>query len=233
MAIFDRPSLDALPDRPDFEDVKNATGKGLISLVPVLGTSIGQLITSPLEERRNDWLRDLESRLRELEGQVKGFRFDNLGENPAFVTAVTQAAQAALRTHEDAKLDALRNAVLNVAAGTAPTADKQAIFLQMADRYTPLHLRLLEFFDDPQKLGATWANHTSVWQVIYTVFPDLADQFQLVNAVVVELKSAGLISPAIEHAMTPAPPYPKWATHLGEDFLRFIEQPDLSPSKRR
>ena len=231
MGIFDRPSLDPLPE-PDFEDVKYASGKTLVSLVPGLGEAWGLVMAAPVEQRRDDWLRDLESRLRELEQRVTGFRFDDLGQNQAFVSATLQATQAALRTHEKEKLEALRNAVVNIAAGAAPGADKQAFFLQFVDRFSPLHLRLLKFFDDPKRLGATWVNHergsTSVYEVIYTVFPDLCGQYQLVSAVVVDLSTAGLIAATIQHAMSQAPPYPKWATFLGEEFLRFIQSPHSS-----
>jgi hypothetical protein len=39
--------------------------------------------------------------------------------------------------------------VLNVAAGTAPRDDLQLMFLGFVDAFTPLHLRMLKFFRDP------------------------------------------------------------------------------------
>jgi hypothetical protein len=237
MAIFDRPSHDPLPEGPDFDDVKYAAAKGLLSLVPGLGELFSLVVASPLEQRRNDWLWDLELRLRELGEQVRGFQFERLGENEAFVSATMRATQAALQTHDKEKLDALRNTILNVSAGTAPTADKQAIFFQLVDRFSVLHLRLLTFAEDPKKFGARWVNHergsTSIYEVIYKVFPDLAGHFQLVNAVIVDLNGSGLIAPAIAGAMSPTSTYKKWATFHGEEFLRFIQAPDLPSSQKQ
>ena len=99
IAIFDRPSRDSLPES-DFEDVKHAAGKGIVSLIPGLGEAWSLVISTPLEDRRAAWLRDLESRLHDLEKDVEGFRFDDLGHNPQFVSATLQATHSALRTHQ-------------------------------------------------------------------------------------------------------------------------------------
>lgn len=150
MAIFDEPSRGDLP-QPTFEDVAHAGGKGLLSIIPFVGgvgSELVGLLSSPVAQRRDAWLEDLERRLRELENGVEGFRFDNLGTNEQFVSAVLQATQSALRSHQAEKLDALRNAVLNVAIGTEPFEDLQLIFLNFVDTFTPTHLRVLRFFQD-------------------------------------------------------------------------------------
>ena len=55
-----------------------------------------------------------------------------------FVSAIQHATQIAVRTHQAEKLEALRNAVLNVAAGTAPGDDLQMILtLSMPSRRCP------------------------------------------------------------------------------------------------
>ena len=59
------------------------------------------------------------------------------------MSVVLQATQAALRTHQAEKLEALRNAVLNVAAGKGPSDDMQMVFLSFIDSFrndTPLAL---------------------------------------------------------------------------------------------
>jgi hypothetical protein len=52
-------------------------------------------------------------------------------------------------THQEEKLAALRNAVLNSALPGAPDADMQAILLGLVDRLTSSHLRFLTMWDDP------------------------------------------------------------------------------------
>jgi hypothetical protein len=56
-----------------------------------------------------------------------------------------QATQSAGRTHRKEKLEALRNAVLNIALGHKPSEDLQAIFMNLVDSFAPVHLELLRF----------------------------------------------------------------------------------------
>ena len=115
------------------------------------------------EDVKHPWPGDLESRLRELEEHVKGFRFDNLGQNPEFVSVTLQATQAALQTHLKGKREALRNALLNAALCKGPDPNRQQQFLVLVD-----------------PMGG---------------------------------------------------PVGKTTTHLGEDFLAFITEPDCGDSK--
>ena len=58
-----------------------------------------------------------------------------------------RASQAALKTHHTEKLEALRNAVLNAAAGSGPSEDLQTAFLSFVDSFTPAHIHVLCFFE--------------------------------------------------------------------------------------
>lgn len=75
--IFERPSRDPFPEK-QLDDFRYAAGKAVASLVPGLGEAFGLILTSPLEKRRLEWFADLETRLRDLEGRVEGFKFDDL-----------------------------------------------------------------------------------------------------------------------------------------------------------
>jgi hypothetical protein len=46
-----------------------------------------------------------------------------------------------MRTHQDAKVESLRNAVINSALPTAPDMDLRAFFLHLVDELSPTHLR--------------------------------------------------------------------------------------------
>jgi hypothetical protein len=85
---------------------------------------------------------------RELEDKVAGFRFEDLAQNEQFVSAVLQATQAAVRTHQEEKIEALRNAVLNVAIGIDLSQDLRAIFLSFIDTFAPSHMRMLRFLQN-------------------------------------------------------------------------------------
>jgi hypothetical protein len=86
--------------------------------------------------------------------------------------------------------------------------------------------------EGPKKFGAKWVSHetgsTSVYEVIYTVFPSLASKFQFVNLAVMDLHAAGFIAANIGNAMGPAPGFEKWVTFQGEEFLKFIREPEFS-----
>jgi hypothetical protein len=106
------------------------------------------MITAPLLGRRRDeWFEELRLRLNELSMKVDGLTIESMARNEQFVSAVAQATQAALRTHSSEKRDALRNAVLNVASGTAPEEYLQSVFLNLVDSFTVTHLHLLALFN--------------------------------------------------------------------------------------
>jgi hypothetical protein len=107
---------------------------------------MGLLLITPLTRRRDEWWADVARRLLYLEGKVQGFKFENLRDNEQFVSAMIQATQSAAKTHRKEKLEALRDAVVNIALGHKPMEDLQAIFLNLVDSFTPVHLELLRFF---------------------------------------------------------------------------------------
>jgi len=66
------------------------------------------VLVPPMGKRRDEWLQSMYDRLKELERHMAGFRVEALVTNEAFISAVLQASQAAIRTHERQKLEALR-----------------------------------------------------------------------------------------------------------------------------
>jgi len=187
-------------------------------MVPGVGGPAAELLgllSSPVAQRRDDWFSDLERRLRELEGRVNGFHFDDLDQNEQFVSATFQASLAALKTHETAKLEALRNAVLNIAVARAPSADLQAIFLNFVDSFTPVHLQML----------AHIANRGGVAR------PAAANAIN--NCVVQDLNNRGLLRDGRPYAARNRDyndllSEGDWDVNsLGSEFLRFISAPDV------
>src|ERR1035438_9693178 len=80
------------------------------------GVTLVDLVTAPLRGKRfSDWCEEIRLRLNDLSEKVDGMTPEALAKDDAFFSAFAQATQAALRTHQQEKLDALRNAVLNVA----------------------------------------------------------------------------------------------------------------------
>jgi len=116
-----------------------------VNLIPGGGavTELANILKLPYERRRDEWLGTLWEKLTRLEERLGGFDVNRLADNQQFVTAVLQTTPMAVRTHQKEKLDALRNAVLNVAAGSAPEEDLQITFLDAVDSLTASHVRFL------------------------------------------------------------------------------------------
>jgi len=134
------------PPEEGASDLVRRVVNAAISAIPVAGGPVVELMSilgSPVERRRLDWLTSLAEDLSRLKKQVADLTDQKLSENAAFVTAALQATQMAGRTHKKEKLEALRNAVLNVAAGSAPEDDIQAMFLDAVDSLTATHVRFL------------------------------------------------------------------------------------------
>jgi len=109
------------PPKPTRGDALYALVKAGISAVPQLGGPASELlalvIAPPLKKRQVDWMNRVAECLKELESKVDGFNMETLRDNPLFVTAILHATTVALRNHQEEKLQALQNAVLNTARG--------------------------------------------------------------------------------------------------------------------
>jgi len=130
-------------------DVLHAVVKGALSgsPIPIAGgiaaEIFGLVLAPPLSKRRDAWFESLAERLKVVETKL-----ESLGENPAFVTTVLQATQIAVRTHQEEKLEALRNAVVNSASDEVLEEDIRVVFLNLVDTFTPTHLHILKYFQD-------------------------------------------------------------------------------------
>ena len=228
-----------LPDQATPSDYLHAVVKGGLSAIPYVGGTASELfalvLAPPLAERRDIWLQQLAEDFDALQRKINGFTVESLAANPEFVSATLKASQAALKTHRREKLDALRNAVVNVAAGKAPNEDKQAIFLNLVDQFTPLHLRFLQFQQQAGKhLTAYLKAHPGmlsphggppIFAVVQSHFPELTAEPRRIHSIFRDLHATGLSG--VEGAMQAPPKWERWTTHLGDEFLRFITAPEL------
>ena len=160
-------------------------------------------------------------KLQELE--AKGLRLDELQKNEEFVSAVMHASQIALRTHQTAKLDALRNAIVNVAKGQAPDATLQNVFLNLVDSFTELHLRILKVFQAPSPPpGMSMGGLSSVLE---HNIPGLRGHRELYDQLWKDLYSRGLVNTDGLHVtMSGSGLGQKRTTGIGDAFISFIEE---------
>ena len=218
-------------------DVIHAIAKAGISAIPIAGAPAAEIlalvVAPPLERRRDEWIESIGDGLKELAQKVEGFKLEDLAKNEAFITTVTHASQAAVRNHQKEKLEALRNAVLNAALPNAPEEDLQLMFLNFVDSFTPWHLVILKFFNNPkewgQQHGVSFSEHyftSSFSQILEETFADLKGKQEQYDLFAKDLFSHGLLRTASLHtAMTASGVFASLTTAIGKQFLTFISSP--------
>jgi len=215
-------------------DVALTLARAGISAIPYLGGTAVQLlslvIVPPLERRRAEWMNAVANRLKQLETEVKGFRLESLQKNELFVTAVLHATTAALRTHQEEKLQALQNAVVNTARGIALQESVQLMFLNAVDDLTPVHLKVLEYFDDPKKWLADRkiqfpSGRSTPSIALEKAFPNL--QRTTHASIVADLFSRGMVKidwTVVHDLMSLDAVLSPRITFFGKEFLEYIAE---------
>jgi hypothetical protein len=161
------------------------------------------VFSAPLEKRKEKWMQELAEAITQLQQIVGDLTPESLAENEAFITMAIQASGIAMRSHQQIKLDALRNAVINLALPTSIDEDEQMAFIHLVDQFTPSHLRLLALLNNPHKWmtqnggPAFRDSFSSVWAVIAHCMPGLIDREDTVPNLVRDLQTGGIIQPRL------------------------------------
>ena len=163
-----------MPKQKDYEppkrepgDVAYAIARAGISSIPLAGaaaTELLQLLLSPpLEKRRDEWMKTVGQALLDLENS-RGVKLEDLQTNEAFVSVVMQASQAAVRNHQEEKVRALRNAVINSTVATEIETDLYLQLIRYVDELRPSHLVLLKFLSDHEAQYASTNSYEQLYQ---------------------------------------------------------------------
>ena len=233
---YDMNPDETIPPKAGISDVAHTVVKTGLSAIPMVGGPAAELfaalIVLPLSRRRDKWVQSIADGLKALEEKIQDFALESVQNNEAFATTAMYATQVALRNHHEEKLEALRNAVLNVASGNAPDDDLQLIFLNLIDSLTPWHLRMLCFFQDPIAYGkARGINHSdlytgSISQTLEQTFPELRGQRAFYDQIAKDLFARGRIGIESLHTMmTASGVLSKRSTEMGDRFVAFITSP--------
>jgi len=222
---------DKMPE-PDIDDAIDATMRGLAKSVPVVGPVLDEVfsfVERPISIRKRKWLESIARRLTRLEEEVKDFKIANLSNNPVFISSFLTAITIAIRTHQPEKLDALKNAIINSALPNPPNEDLQLIFLNLIDTFTPWHIRILKFYQDPKRWfkekGQNPVYRGNSAQSLIGAFPDLRSNRSLYEQIITDLNIRGLLSldkTTLNVGMTEYGLDESRTTELGNAFLQFI-----------
>ncbi|MBL8238287.1 MAG: hypothetical protein JNM66_12750 [Bryobacterales bacterium] len=241
---------------------KNAAYDHALALTKVLGlafpflgpaATLFDVITAPKRgQRLTEWFETTRVKLNELSERVDGLTPEKLAKSDAFVSAFAQATQAALKNHQQEKLEALRNAVLNAALGREDDADHQTLFLALIDRFTVLHLTILRFWNDARHYLKDYDESIPLlpngWKMqaahlVMKAMPKLSEgnkdlTEQVINLVLNDLEAANLLTLDRTTGSMTAPSKNTAsgeseltieATVLGKEFLAFISEPTENP----
>jgi len=140
-----------MPKLSKSEMLEARTAEYVLGLVPfagpVLADLVGEKIRRKYEKNLAQWFSDLATGLQQVRRQ-----FEEIHEEPEFLETVAAATEAARKTAHKEKLDALRNAVINtVHRDSRPDEDLRLRFIAYIDQMVPDHLRILRFYDEPEK----------------------------------------------------------------------------------
>lgn len=177
-------------------------------------------------------LKNLQMPLGHLEAQVEGFTVEKLVQDEAFVSATIHATRIAIGTHQQAKHEYLRNALLNIALAKGPDEVLLEIFLNAIEAFTPAHVKALNVIWSGFGERNLWNEHGVPIQnrnygtAIGIMVPELKGQSSLTQFMLADLRTRGFSSLSGTDA-----PFPQGGiiTNMGITFLRFVLSPTALP----
>ena len=223
-------------NKPTAGDYTFALTKGGLGAIPIVGSIasglLGLLVTPPLEKRRQNWMTEVGTKLKELEENSK-IDLSTLADNEQFIDTVLVATTLALKTSEKEKIKAFQNAILNTALGVSSDKTKGQIFLNLLDTFTIWHIKILHFIDNPTKwfenAGQNPPNFMmgSLSSVLTNAFPPLSGQQELLDVIWRDLHDNGFHNTSgLMTTMSGNGLLANRTTQLGQEFLKFISTPN-------
>lgn len=232
------------------QDLEASAADGAISvartiagIVPLIGSPLTELVSaifgSPISKRRDGWLIYVAQGLEEAKARLKDFEPESLTNNEQFISATLQATQIAIRNHQQEKLTALRNAVLNTAIGIDINESVQLMFIEAIDTLTPLHLRILKYFDNPKQYYQdnslplpTGMAMGSRSQILELALPEIKGSKELSKLIVNDLSARGFLtgdSTSVTAMVSQSGLFEALSSEMGKTFLKYISDPESQP----
>jgi hypothetical protein len=223
----------APPGKSTSREIVERISEAAIGSVPLIGNALAVTFVTALnwrlEQRREKWFTELAEGVEKLRERVDDFDLETLAGNDLFVDAVVTATRTVEHTHQEDKIRALRNAVLNSIAPDAPDADTQAIMLNLIDRFMPSHLRLLALWNDPpawfKSHGLTppqAAMAGSRTQTVDAGLPEMRGRQDFYLRIASELGSGGMLAASLSGMVSGSALMDRLTTDFGRQFVRFI-----------
>lgn len=205
------------------KDAAHSLTKAALASIPVIGGAatelFQQVVQPPLVKRQLEWMERIGTAIETL--QAQGFTAADLQENEQFTSAVMTASRLALQTHQEEKLQALRNAIVNIATGVEPDETKQYMFFNYIESLTAQHIQILAVARAPK--APPGISMGGLGRVLEHNLPRMQGQRTLYDQLWQDLHTKGLVNTNSLHTtMTRQGLETNRLTPLGESFLAFI-----------
>lgn len=226
-------------------DLKNTSGdyvhstvNAAISSIPALGSVASEIfnmvIVAPLEKRKEKWMLKIAESLEELQNKVDGFDVNKLCNNELFVSVLNRASQLALSNHQEEKIFALKNAVMNTALNISIDENEEMMFLNLIDVMTPWHLKIIFYFDNPKERFEEISIKPTEYMMgspvlpLQEFYPELKSRNDFINLIVNDLYNRGIFSiDDLNCTMSSSGMYVSRLTEFGRRFLNYIKEPQI------
>ena len=136
-----------IPEENNKDKLYNLVRGGL-GAIPFVGSiaseTFGLILAAPISKRRNMWMEAVVEKLSEIENEQSGF-INTLKENDEFISFLLESSQIAFKTHQQEKLEILKNTIKNFFLDNTVEYDRKYSFLKVIDEISPTHLKILYF----------------------------------------------------------------------------------------
>jgi len=214
------------PEQKTAGDIAYVVAKAGLGSIPIAGAAaselLGLIVAPPLEKRKAQWFNDIGERLQTLE-----IALETLSENDVFIDISIKATEIALKTSEEEKKEALKNAVIHSASDKSIDISLQQIFLGYIDTFTVWHMRLLNLFDEPSKHRGQFASLSmgGLSSILESVYPELKPQRAFYDQIWKDLYLKGLVnSEGLHTMMSESGLLASRTTDMGKKFLVYISE---------
>lgn len=221
------------PPKGEPADLGYEVARAAAGSIPGLGaaaqTLLENLVRAPMRQRQEAWFAEVFAALESL--RERGLDLDALSHDERFTALLGKAAERARFEHRQAKREALRNAVLNIAMGFRLDDAMEAMFMNYIDRFSAGHLQLLRVLDsamaDPKYAAAAngFTLSGSISGVLAAAYPELTADDEVLTRVFGDLVREGLVNDSLKVMMTASGVRNPQTTAAGRAFVAFIRQP--------
>lgn len=213
-------------------DMGTAVARAALSAVPLAGgalVEVFQAVTAAGYQRRlEEWMAEVSDAINRHVLEPQELDWTSLSDNDAFLDAIAHATRAAVQTHDSAKRDALRNAVVNAALQPDLDSDQKAILLDLVTTLTGTHLKVLSIFADPRAAYAAAGIQIperymgARITVLEALMPEFTADSVLRDKVAKDLATHALTDLNLHLAMTGAGIFEPCILPLGSRLVAFV-----------